>query len=395
MTFGLCALALLGCSGPSSPPVDERPTPCLAVPASRTLVSPYASQLTPDERAAQDILERFLHSEGRDIGNPWALGHTLLALGPDVELDDGRKAVDALFEVYGTWQPGGIVFPKRRGTVRVEPHTDLVLKALTETGVAPDYPVVAEGRSGTVEDLYCASKSRSFVADDTMSYTSNNDIAWSLQGLAAWTPPGATWRGPQRRAMSVDRLTRRAVATYHAETSFLREAREKGTSFQKRKQGIFQYTCGGAHLLQGAAYAVVRGHGEDQDRERLAVAGENLIDRYGVEQAAVEAALEAYPQYELKLRIQKLKFLGHFLETMHKLAAYGMISEDPRMQPTLTMARVELAETIRNIEAKGWLGADLARVRATDEQAYLDLLGDAAHALRGLKLSSGEGSVRI
>ena len=114
-----------------------------------------------------------------------------------------------------------------------------------------------------------------------------------------------------------------------------------------------------------------------------------------MEQAAVEAALTAYPQYELKLRVQRLKFLGHFIETLHKLAAFGMVSDNPEVREALARARAELANTVQTISDKGWLSESLADIRAADEQAYLDLLGDAAHALRGLRLSTGEGTVLL
>lgn len=390
------SLGLLACGSSPQPGATVEPQlVCAAAPASREVVSPLASSLTADEQSAKKILETFLHEHGRDIGNPWALGHTLLALGGDVRLDDGRKAVDALFETYAIWDATGLTFPQRKGTIRVEPHTDLVLKALTETGLPPTYPVTAQGRSGTLSDLYCASQARSFVSDSAMSYHSNNDIPWSLQGLAAWTEPGATWRGEGGGEMSVGQLARRAAETYHAETEFIREARRLGGSFQKRKQGIFQYTCGGAHLLQGAAYAVARGHGQAEERALLSGAADNLLARYTVEQAAVEAALTAYPQYELKLRVQRLKFLGHFIETLHKLAAFGMVSDNPEVREALARARAELANTVQTISDKGWLSESLADIRAADEQAYLDLLGDAAHALRGLRLSTGEGTVLL
>jgi hypothetical protein len=97
----------------------------------------------------------------------------------------------------------------------------------------------------------------------------------------------------------------------------------------------------------------------------------------------------------LKLRIQRLKFLGHFVETMHKLAAYGLLTDSPELRTALAQARGELATTVITIASKGWFGDALSSIRAADEQAYLDLLGDSAHALRGLRLSTGEGTVQL
>jgi hypothetical protein len=37
---------------------------------------------------------------------------------------------------------------------------------------------------------------------------------------------------------------------------------------------------------------------------------------------------------------------------------------------------------------------DLTAIRAKDEQEFLDIVGDSAHALKGLRLARGEASVK-
>ena len=54
----------------------------------------------------------------------------------------------------------------------------------------------------------------------------------------------------------------------------------QGGTFQKNGQGIFKYTCGGSHLLQGAAYLVAKGFGEEKDRERLQAQVDLLFWRF-------------------------------------------------------------------------------------------------------------------
>jgi hypothetical protein len=81
-----------------------------------------------------------------DPDNPWAIAHGVLARGTDFRLVDGRPAVPHLFSTYAEPRTVGtrtlLGFPRSLGTVRVEPHTDLLLKNLGEVGVAPDavYP---------------------------------------------------------------------------------------------------------------------------------------------------------------------------------------------------------------------------------------------------------------
>ena len=79
---------------------------------------------------------------------------------------------------------------------------------------------------------------------------------------------------------------------------------------------------------------------------------------------------------------------------MHKLAAMGMVSVTPSTQASVDVARGELIATFERMEGLGWF-EKLDAIRRADEQAYLDLLGDTAHALRGLDLSSGRGSVLL
>ena len=379
--------------------VAESPlSACAPVPPTERKTSPMAAPLDERAQRSRDLAEQVLREHAVTLDNPWALGHALLALGPEVLLPSGEGAVEGLFRRYGQWIPGGVergvMFPRSVGDVRVEPHTALLLKAFTETGVDPTREVSVEGRATTVASLYCGTQYRSWVDGDQHSFESWNDTPWALQGLAAWSPVGTEWVAGGGHAMELRAFSSGVVDVYHQETQFLRTARAKNASFEKRKQGVFGYTCGGAHLLQAAAYAVGRGHGGEEDAVRLGEAQHNLMARYGVEMRAVDTAIKAYPKYELKLRIQRLKFLGHYLESMHKLGAMGMVSVTPQAQSSVDEAREELVVTLETIEKLGWFD-NLEAIRSADEQAYLDLLGDTAHALRGLDLSSGEGSLLL
>ena len=69
--------------------------------------------------------------------------------------------------------------------------------------------------------------------------------------------------------MDLNRFTHAVVNKLGEETAFLDVARAADGEFQKRRQGVFSYTCGGAHLLQGAGYAVASGLGEPADRQAM------------------------------------------------------------------------------------------------------------------------------
>ena len=74
-------------------------------------------------------LEEHVRTWGRTPGDAWAIGHALLALGPDMMLSNGEAAVPWLFRTFAVeYRAGGrslIRFPRSAGKVRVEPHAAL------------------------------------------------------------------------------------------------------------------------------------------------------------------------------------------------------------------------------------------------------------------------------
>ncbi|NOY28563.1 MAG: hypothetical protein GXP62_22135 [Oligoflexia bacterium] len=355
---------------------------------------PVVIPATPEIEAALTKLGKVVDTRATDPTTPWAIGHGLLARGPDLVLSNGQPAVDWVFEQYGQIlsTPGGdlLQFPETKGDVRVEPHSDLMLKGLTEAGVSPDRIVTVQGKPHPVADLWRGSLIRTYLAPDRnhSRYSSPDDIAWSLQGLTAWAPPGLSWVAIDGTPMNLDDLTDYTAAVLYKETRVLAQARAAGQPFKRQGQGIFRYTCGGAHLLQGVSYAVMRGFGSDQAR---AVVDEQVLlqfYRFPIETNIYQQALAAFPNQQEKLQVQRLKFAGHFLESMSKMAAMGIYSPDDAQVSVLKEAAAEIVDARDQIDALGLL-TDLDAVRARDEQLYLDIVGDSAHSIRGLGLALG------
>ena len=94
---------------------------------------------TPEIAATLAILDPIVTKYASDPKNPWGMAHALLARGGDFTLPDGRSAVAALFQDWAEPLAIGshtlLRFPKTSGAARVEPHTGLLLKAMTEGGV--------------------------------------------------------------------------------------------------------------------------------------------------------------------------------------------------------------------------------------------------------------------
>ncbi len=365
-------------------------------PVLRSCVPGQKSQeiVPPDERIdlARAVLDGMVRDFARDPENPWAVAHALLALGTDFQLTNGREPVGWLYERWGTLDAAGLPdFPTSAGEARVEPHTDLLLKSVAESGMASSTAITVQGRALTLQDAWFGAASRIWVAGETTSATSWNDTPWTLAALAAWAPEDFEWTAAGH-PMSMDAFASAEVSRLRTETAFLREARGAGEEFRKRGQGIFAYTCGGAHLYQGAAFAVARGFGTPSDRVEIDEQTALLFWRFPIELRELDAVLKARPEMAPVLVAQRMKFIGHFLESVHRASAWGLHKPSGFERATLAGALVELVKTVELLVTMR-VPASLPQIRATNEQLFLDYVGDAAHALKGLDLATGRAGV--
>jgi hypothetical protein len=392
--YGQWRAAPAGPAGESIPTDLQLRHPALEAPPPMTF--PEVSELLQ----CRDRLETVVQRHALDPENPWAVEHALISLGPEAVLTNGEIAVDYLFSAYA--EPVTVAgqslirFPVTRPNpgkpdIRVEPHSDLILSGLAQLGVDPERAVNVDGKRHTVADLWRHSLSRAWIDGQELN-TTWDDTPWTLIGLTAYAPPGLKWVAAGGHEMTIDRYTHSIVKQLHRETEFLREAIVQHTVVNKRKQFIFNYTCGGAHLLQGAAFAVARGFGEPGDRHFIEDEVPALFFRYGVEMKAVDDAMAANPEYRVVLLSQRLKFLGHFLESAQRLSAMGFYRPDSQQAETLKSAMAETCATTTVLDKAGVLD-HLPEIRAKNEQLYLDLVGDSAHALRGMDYMLGRRKV--
>ena len=145
---------------------------------------------------------------------------------------------------------------------------------------------------------------------------------------------------------------------------------------------------GGAHLLQGAAFVVARGFGDEAARKKMALQGPLAIYRLPRELEIYRELLARSPAHELVLMAQQLKFTGHWLESVHKMAAMGLFAPGPAQQEVMAQATEALIASVAALKSKGALD-NLSSIREENPQLYLDLVGDSAHAIHGLELALG------
>lgn len=366
---------------------------------TRQSAVPKPIAVLPAYDEALQTLGKVVETYAGDPDNPWAVAHGVLARGTEFRLTDGREAIPALFSMWAEPRTAGALtlvgFPAAKGDVRVEPHTDLLLKNMGEAGIAPETQFPTSSGTVTAADLYRYTLLKTFlVADkDHSSFESPNDIPWGLQALAAWSPAEELqWVALDGTPMDLDYVTSFLVAVVTQESAFMIDAMNKGKAFEKAGQGIFNYTCGGAHVLQGASYAVAKGFGSDRDRKILGLQVPLQFYRLPIELAIYDEALRRNPKHRLRLQVQRMKFLGHWLETVGKMEALGFFTPDEDQQRAIEGAAQNLVLTVDAIQKTGTLD-DLPALRKKDEQLYLDIIGDASHAVRGLEMVLGRGKI--
>ncbi|MCK6521172.1 hypothetical protein L6R49_06995 [Myxococcota bacterium] len=406
---GLFVVFVLGCDGaPEAPKAPEQTEPHPAAASAsalpepegpkQALTTPYPAPAGPDVEKALEVLGAVVDQHAADPEDPWAITHALLARGERLVLTNGRPAIEHLFErfaqvevVNGERLPH---FPRTLGEVNVEPHTDLTLKNLTEIGLTPTRVVKVGDEELTLADAWQHSLMTTYLTADgsKTSFDSPNDMPWAVQGLAAWAPKGLRWTSTNGTAMSLDKLVELQVHVLASESQDLFAAMASGGPFVKRGQGIFKYTCGGAHLLQGSAYAVARGFGGEAERQKLQAQGKLLFWRLTEETNLYAQAITQQPSMRLILMAQQLKFLGHWLESAHKLMALGLYTPDAAEQQKLNDAVNLTIETTRTLKALGAFD-NLPEIKTKNPQLYKDIVGDSSHAVRGLNLALGRGAV--
>ena len=376
----------------------------LAPPVRRVEVK-KAIELSDAHVATKAFLKQHLRKHASSSDNPWALFHSLLAFGPEHQTQSGELAIDAILSRYTEVKmhngesllslPSAI--EKNGRKILIEPHADLGLKVLTEIGLSPDHPINIDGEMYRFQDLYAGSLLSTYLLpqQNISSYHSTNDMPWGIQALAAYAPPKLKWISTDRAVpMTMDELTLFGIAVLDGETKFMKETRQAGAAFERKGQGIFKYTCGGAHLLQGIAYAVARGFGGPRARPEIEAQVDLLFYRFPIELQIYDATLQAAPQHKIKLLVQRLKFVGHFLESSAKLHALGFYDPNQQQLAMIKGAADQLALVVQALRQEGVFD-ELEMIKESDTQMYLDLLGDAGHAVYALDLVSGQRTIRL
>ena len=115
-----------------------------------------------------------------------------------------------------------------------------------------------------------------------------------------------------------------------------------------------------------------------------------LAYRYPIELEQIDAGIQSHPSFRLPLLIQRLKLTGHTLETLARISTSGF--DDAPDHRALAKYITDLSQSVLALQADGAF-ENIDIIRQKNEQMYLDLVGDSAHALRGLRIATGQSAV--
>jgi len=361
-------------------------------PVPQTNPSP---QDPPQQKTAHDqaeqILDELLKQKCRNPAVPWASVHGALVFGKDFKLSDGRSAIRGAIEDFIEEKDGHLSFPSGRNGQPIESHPGLFSK-------------VAVGLGLKLKGLKNAGLTAPRLWRDTIArYRPEAPVhnqEWLLEVIFRKAKPALRKQAGER-----------ALTTLERDQAYIQALMKKpgaAERFQKKSKlvggrrvaaAIHAQYCGGNHLIQATALAVARDLGPEGKR-RFEAQMRALIWRLSAEagywnRVIMQISKQAPKDSEGRPRSpdldicmsQKLKFLGHSIESYGLAVKLGAMTPTPADQTAVKAAVQALAEHILQMDSLG-VFARLGSYRQDRRTAQLetDLIGDSAHALHGLNL---------
>ena len=102
--------------------------------------------------------------------------------------------------------------------------------------------------------------------------------------------------------------------------------------------------------------------------------------------------MKSNPDYKVQLLVQRLKFVGHFLETAQKMSMLDLYVPNDAQIRLMKGAMDQLVLIVRALQQEG-VFQNLYNYKVNNPQLYRDIIGDSAHALYAIYLFSGNRHV--
>jgi hypothetical protein len=338
--------------------------------------------VSPGLARAGDDGMKIVRRWGTRPDDPWAVCHAVRAMGADLKLEDGRRAVDWLLETrLAAVSANGtevLAFPRA-----VEVHPNMFLKTFLEAGVPLDHAFTHQGRRRTLGEVADGAR-KLFRPAEVLGDA--NLLPWSVIAFALTASPvRSRWTNAWGEPVDLDLVVERAFR--HLEEASLPLARAMSEGRPPAATApVHAFTCGGTHMLYALLAAVGAGYA---GRDRAARARRQaslmvwrlsadleLIDRFYRSRAGQPGAY----WFEVDA---KLKVLGHGQECLAFAAKTGVVKLDAGERERWRRAEATLRRLIADLEER-----DVAEAQDFSRDLFRQIVGDTCHARRGLSLAS-------
>lgn len=337
----------------------------------------------------REVLEAIIREHAAK-DDPWLLMHGIRAMGKDFRFAD-EPAVAYLCRRYlqETTIDGKSYLHMPTAH---EGHTNAFLgEAVLDSGVDASYAFRFNDRDYTVADLIQGAKALFNL--DTASISSRSvtfnpdDLAFSLIAFAYSTDPAQDeWTNGYGKAVRFSAVVEFGLETLENANKLFEASMRKGV-LADAPDRIYDFTCGGTHLIYGLSTCLRFGHARQVLAERMKTqfdilvwrlkSDSRLTDHYYTE-AAAQHPPEVVRMYYLDAR---LKSLGHALEVLNHARHFNLFVPTSAQDDDISRAHELLLEVVEAIGSDGPKTVD-------DPSLYKLLIGDACHAYRGVTMAT-------
>jgi hypothetical protein len=340
-----------------------------------TAPTPGAGDGRESRRRLLAELETLVTQRALAVEDPWVLMHAVLPLGAEARFRD-EPALDV---VARQW-----IKPVARGSntypafpLEIESHPNHFLEVMYATGVPSDRAFTTASGRFTRADLYRAARALFTPATD------GSELSWTVSVFTAEMPPDADrFENAEGRPFTVAALVE--AATQAAEVGYADTVAAMQGTKPYGRSALQGYACNGTHVVYGLLDALRHGYrGRD-----LALRTQRLLQaaiyRLGAEVDLIDRVLgaSAEPLARLNADAAKLQFLGHSLENLAYAERNRLYTSSATEREAIAAAERELAALVHRLSTVH----DLDGLARQVPRAYRVLLGDACHALRGLRI---------
>jgi hypothetical protein len=332
-----------------------------------------SSERARDEETAR-LLDELILRRALDSTDAWLEMHVVLALGADVVNGRGSVLDQAVARSLELGPAGFRKVP--HFPIAVERHPFHFLQVMQATGVPPERVFVTpQGRFSHKEIL-----DGTIALFDPEEVT--DELSWAICVLTRVYPPGKDeFVNASGEKVVVSRLVERHLRETEAAYADTLAAME-GKGVYKRGV-IHTKACNGTHLLYGLVDALAEGYGGDDLAGRFRRLVAATLFRLRFEPLLIDKSLPGdLPMVRLNADAAKFTFLGHVIEDLGQARRRRVYEPSPPDLATIGQARGELGKLAERLGSEH----DLDQLSTEVPGAYRVLLGDACHALRGIRM---------